>query len=88
MKWKVEIDKIALKSLSKIDISAQRRIESFLLKLALQDNPRLQGKALTGRHSGQWRYRVGDYRLICNIQDDKVVILVLELGHRKEVYKK
>ncbi len=59
-----------------------------MLKLALQDNPRLQGKALTGRYSGQWRYRVGDYRLICNIQDDIVVILVLELGHRKEVYRK
>ena len=53
----------------------------------MQDNPRLQGKALTGKYSGLWRYRVGDYRLICNIEDNTVTILVLALGHRKDVYK-
>lgn len=50
-------------------------------------NPRQIGKALTGQFKGLWRYRVGNYRIICNIQDDKLIILALEIGHRKEIYK-
>ena len=49
-------------------------------------NPRQRGKGLTANRSGQWRYRVGDYRIIAKIEDDRVLILVLEVGHRSEVY--
>ncbi|MBZ6528099.1 type II toxin-antitoxin system RelE/ParE family toxin [Aerococcaceae bacterium DSM 111021] len=49
------------------------------------ENPRLVGKSLTGNFSGQWRYRIGDYRLICHIDDNELVILSLEVGHRKDV---
>lgn len=50
-------------------------------------NPRQLGKALTGQFKGLWRYRLGNYRLICDIQDDKLIILALEVGHRKSIYK-
>jgi len=52
------------------------------------NNPRSKGKALSGNLKGLWRYRVGDYRVICQIIDNEVVILVVELGHRKEIYRK
>lgn len=51
------------------------------------ENPRLHGKGLVGDRSNEWRYRIGDYRLICDIQDNKMIILALEVGRRKEVYK-
>jgi len=50
------------------------------------ENPRIHGKGLTSNRSGQWRYRIGDYRLICEIQDDKLIILALTVGHRREIY--
>ena len=52
------------------------------------ENPRLHGKGLTANRSGQWRYRIGDYRLICNINDNKLIILALSVGHRRDVNKK
>ena len=52
------------------------------------ENPRIHGKGLTANRSGQWRYRVGDYRLIAEIEDEKVVILIINAGHRKEIYDK
>ena len=51
------------------------------------ENPRLHGKPLVGNHSGEWRYRVGDYRIIADIQDDRILILVLEVEHRSKVYR-
>ena len=50
------------------------------------DNPRLHGKGLTANRLGQWRYRIGDYRLICDIQDNKLVIVMIDVGHRREIY--
>lgn len=50
-------------------------------------NPRQHGKALTANRVGQWRYRIGDYRLICEIKDNQIIILVLEIGHRREIYE-
>ena len=50
------------------------------------DDPRVHGKGLTANRSGQWRYRIGDYRLICMIEDDRLVILALAVGHRSEIY--
>ncbi len=66
----------------------QKRIVSFLQeRIQTADNPRSTGKALQGSLSGLWRYRVGDYRLLCRIEDDELIILVIEIGHRREVYR-
>jgi mRNA interferase RelE/StbE len=72
----------------KLDRSAQRSIQQFLReKLRSTGDPRQWGKALQGEKRGLWRYRIGDYRLICDIQDERITVLVLELGHRKDVYR-
>lgn len=86
--WKIEITKTAVKQLKKLDKTMQKRILFFLReRVEKTDDPRLYGKALHGDKIGLWRYRVGDYRLICNIDDDIVTVLVLCVGHRKEVYQ-
>jgi mRNA interferase RelE/StbE len=85
--WKVILKLKAAKAVDKLDNTSQNRIKSFLRRLKVQQNPRHQGKALTGKYKGLWRYRVGDYRLICKIQDNEVTILVLNIGHRKKIYK-
>ncbi len=76
MGWKIEIKKSAAKQIQKLDTLAQKRIVSFLNQLAASNNPRLSGKALKGEHSELWRYRIGDYRLICQIQDSHLTVLV------------
>jgi mRNA interferase RelE/StbE len=86
--WRIEITRTATKQITKLDQQAQKSILRFLReRLADADNPRQRGRALQGEKRGLWRYRVGDYRLICDIQDQKITILVLELGHRKDVYR-
>lgn len=71
----------------KLDRYTQRMIKSWIVKnLEGCDNPRTHGKGLTANRKGQWRYRIGDYRLICQIQDDRLIILALTIGHRREVY--
>jgi mRNA interferase RelE/StbE len=86
--WRIEIIRTATKQITKLDQQAQKSILRFLReRLAGADNPRQWGRALQGEKRGLWRYRVGDYRLICDIQDQKITILVLELGHRKDVYR-
>ena len=77
----------AIKQLQKLDKFTSKAIYAWIDK-NLQNclNPRQHGKALTANHSGKWRYRVGDYRIIAEIQDDKIIILVLTIGHRREVY--
>ena len=87
MKWTVKVDKVALKALAKITKKDRDRILQFLkVDLLNVDNPRSSGKALQGDLKGLWRYRVGDYRLIAQIHDNELVILVIEIGHRKDVY--
>jgi len=87
--WKIEIDKKALKKIAALDKPVQKRIVSFLKdKLAKIENPRAIGEALQGQLKKFWKYRVGDYRLICSIEDKIVTVLVLCVDHRKEVYKK
>jgi mRNA interferase RelE/StbE len=86
--WRIEITHTAEKQIMKLDRSAQRSIQQFLReKLRSADDPRQWGKALQGEKRGLWRYRVGDYRLICDVQDERITVLVLELGHRKDVYR-
>ena len=89
MAWKIEVSPAAERELSKLDAQHAKRILKFLHeRLARLDDPRSVGKALQGSHLGEfWRYRVGDYRLICKIEDDRVVVLLLRVGHRKEIYR-
>jgi mRNA interferase RelE/StbE len=86
--WRIEITRTATKQITRLDRQAQKSIQRFLReRLTPADDPRQWGKPLHGEKRGLWRYRVGDYRLICDIQDEKIIILVLELGHRKDVYR-
>lgn len=87
MKYKVVFTEQAKKQLKKIDKYIATLIIGWIEKnLEGCDNPRQHGKGLLGDKSGQWRYRVGDYRLICEIQDDEIIILVLSIGHRRSIY--
>lgn len=88
MAWRIELSETASKQLAKFDKVEAKRITKFLRqRLAVIENPRSTGKALTGSLGGLWRYRVGDYRLICEIQDGVLCILVVKIGNRREVYK-
>ena len=88
MAWTIEISRTAEKQIKKLDRVAQAAIVRFLRdRLRPAENPRLFGKPLHGDKGRLWRYRVGDYRLICDIQDEKVVVLVLRVGHRKDIYR-
>ena len=87
-RWRIEIARTAEKQILKLAGPAQKSIQQFLReRLAPADNPRQWGRALQGEKRGLWRYRVGDYRLICDIQDERITVLVLEVGHRKDVYR-
>ena len=76
----------ARKEFLKLDKPIQKQIQTFIVKLQELDDPRTRGKALVGNLSGLWRYRIGDYRLVCEIEDTKILITVLRIAHRKEVY--
>lgn len=78
----------ALKSLKKLDKPVQRIIISYMEKIALLEEPRARGKALSVNLRGFWRYRVGDYRILCEIQDEKIVICVVDIDHRKNIYNR
>ncbi len=87
--YSVELSKTAEKQLKKLYKTNRKEfntIVKFIDELDNTTNPKMQGKALQGNLKGFWRYRVGDYRIIVEIIDDKVCILVLEVGHRKEIY--
>ena len=89
MVWTVEISNIAERQLLKLDRSAQKRILDWLNdRISGCNNPRHFGEPLKGDLSGFWRYRIGDYRVLCEIQDENIVVLVLAIGHRREVYKR
>jgi mRNA interferase RelE/StbE len=89
MAWKIEFDPAALKELSKLDKPVAERILKFLReRVARLDDPRQIGASLQGTLSGLWKYRVGDYRLICSLEDDRFVVLVLRIGHRREVHER
>lgn len=86
--WRIEITRTAEKQITKLGRPAQKAIQRFLReRLLFAENPRQWGKPLHGEKGSLWRYRVGDYRLICDIQDVRVVVLVLEVGHRKDVHR-
>ena len=88
MTYHVEFAKTALKEIKKLDKYTASLIIGWIEKnLEGCKNPRAHGKGLVGNRSGQWRYRVGDYRLIVSIKDEVLTILVVSVGHRKDVYK-
>ena len=86
MKWRVFFDPAAEKQFSKLGKSAQQDIEKYLAKhLESAEDPRRFGKPYLSI-KGAWRYRVGDYRLVCLIQNEKLLVLVVKVGHRRNVY--
>lgn len=88
MRYSIETTARFDKEFKKLDKYTQRMIKGWINKnLVGIENPRQFGKGLTSNRSGQWRYRIGDYRLICQIDDNRLVILALSVGHRREVYE-
>lgn len=88
MKWTIEYTDDAQKTFLKLDRPIREQIIKYLKNLSALQNPRLRGEKLKGNLSEFWKYRVGDYRLICDIQDDKLLVLIVKIGHRREIYKK
>jgi mRNA interferase RelE/StbE len=87
--WKIEYLDAAQRNLDRLDRQAAKRIVDYMdNRIATAGDPRLYGKALTGNLSGLWRYRVGDYRVVCRIHDDTICVLVLDVGHRGDIYRK
>jgi len=87
--WRIEVSETAGKQLGKLDRPVAQRIRSFLReRVSVLDDPRSIGEALKGSELGEfWKYRVGDWRLICEIKDKQILITVLSLGNRREVYR-
>ncbi len=86
--WEVVFSDVALKSLKKMDKQTAALIIGYIEKRIMNCiDPRSFGKPLVANHSGKWRYRIGDYRILCLIEDDKVLVTVIEIGHRKDIYK-
>jgi len=86
--WRVEWEDEAVKEIKKLDARARRNIVRFLReKIATEDDPRRFGDPLRKELKGLWKYRIGDYRIICSIEDKSVVVLVVRVGHRSCVYK-
>ena len=88
MSYSVETTSRFDREFKRLDRYTQRILKAWIEKNLMGcENPRSQGKALTGNLKGLWRYRIGDYRLLCEIEDDRLVILALSVGHRSDVYK-
>ena len=88
MNYTVRFTKQSAKELLKLDKPTRALITGWIEKnLEGCENPRVHGKGLTANQSGKWRYRIGDYRLIADIQVDQILILILNVGHRRDVYK-
>lgn len=88
MAWAIEYAASVQKTVRKLARQERQRIHAFLEeKLAGMDDPRDVGKALTGSLAGLWRYRVGDYRIVARIEDERLVVLVMRIGHRGDIYR-
>lgn len=87
MVWKIELSARARKALKKLDRKPARDIVRALEEIAKLQDPRSRGKALTGNLQGLWRYRVGDYRVICDIRNQQLTIYAIDLGHRRNIYR-
>lgn len=88
MAWTVEFLPAAAKELRKLDRTvAARIIQTLEERISSLDDPRTVGNALVGEHAGYWRWRIGDYRVIAKIEDERITILVIRVAHRREVYR-
>ena len=88
MSYRVEVTPRFEREFKKLDRYTQKMLKAWIDKNLIGcSDPRVQGKGLTANRSGQWRYRIGDYRLICLIEDNELVILALSVGHRREIYE-
>ena len=88
MAWTLRISETARRHLKKLDHSTAQSLLRYLNRVLVEaENPTQRGKALTANRAGLWRYRIGDDRVICDIQDGELVVLVLQIGHRREVYR-
>ena len=89
MVWEIKWTENALKNMKQIDFPVQKKIVKFLKeRIAKLENPRVFGKPLSYDKFGLWRYRIENFRIICRINDDALVVLVVQVGHRKEIYEK
>ena len=87
MSWHIETTARFDREFKKLDRYTQRMVKAWIEKHLVDcDDPRTHGKGLTANRSGQWRYRIGDYRMICLIEDEKLIILALSIGHRSSIY--
>jgi mRNA interferase RelE/StbE len=86
--WQVLVDPAAVVDLNKLDKSVRERVKKFIFdRLPRYEDPRCIGEALKGTRWGDlWRYRVGDYRVMARIEDDQIIVIVVRIGHRREVY--
>ncbi len=87
MVWKVDLTPSAGKGFDKLDKPVQKRIREFVKELEKTDNPRLMLEPYSGPLAGYWKKRFGDYRIICDIQDKIVTVLIVNVGHRSKVYR-
>ena len=83
---KIVLTQKAEKQLRKLENNTAKKILTYLQEVSLLEDPRSRGKSLTGDLKSLWRYRVGDYRILCYIEDEKILITVVKIGHRREVY--
>ncbi|MEE0988246.1 MAG: type II toxin-antitoxin system RelE/ParE family toxin [Kandleria vitulina] len=89
MRYRIETTERFDREFRKLDRYTQRMVKAWIDRnISETDNPRQHGKGLSANRRGQWRYRIGDYRLLCEIQDDRLVILALTIGHRREIYRR
>ena len=89
MSYKLKFEKNALKSLTKIDSNQRILLMAWIQKnLDLCENPRSHGKALSGKLNNYWSYHVGDYRIVVEIIDNELIIIIISIGHRRDIYKK
>ena len=88
MAWRIKFTKAADKALQRLDRSVSSRILDELESVSKLEDPRTRGRALRHNLSGLWRYRVGDYRIVCDIEDEVLLVLVVDVAHRREVYKR
>lgn len=88
MAWRIELDKDVQRSMQKMDKQVAKRITAKLKEIVQLENPRMMGKALSDNKAGLWRYRVGNYRIVCSIEDEILLILVVGVAHRSKVYKR
>jgi mRNA interferase RelE/StbE len=86
--WKISFTKTALKQLAKLDKPMRKLIVRFIEeKIGGSADARKHGHALVGDQKGRWRYRIGDYRVICELRDNELLVIVVTIGHRKEIYR-